>query len=358
MHYAANMEEQSYEFDAEEVAKLGIVLHHINIERSPYVFTHNTRAFLQLVKIVRQNDIKLVHCHTPVGGVLGRLVGIWCRKNNVKVIYTAHGFHFYQGAPLKNNTLYYIVEKFFARFTDVLIVINDEDYISAKGLRLRRGGRVCKIPGVGLDVEKFQPLTADERQAKRKELGIGEDEYFLVSVGELNENKNHMVVLRALSRMKQDKHRLNNIKYGICGSGFYKDNMPVWIKQLQLEDTVELFGYRHDVAEIVGCADAFIFPSIREGLGMAALEALAMGIPVIASDNRGTREYMQHKNNGYVCHCHDIDGFVKGIEYIHDLNEYDRERTRSCCRQSVRSFDKRRTNKIMERIYERLEEGM
>ncbi|MGL6197867.1 MAG: glycosyltransferase family 4 protein [Lachnospiraceae bacterium] len=356
VHYAANMEEQKYEFNEEEVSKLGIKLHHVDIERSPYVLSNYTKAFSQLVKILRQNDIKLIHCHTPVGGVFGRLASRWCWKQHIKVIYTAHGFHFYQGAPLRNNTLYYFVEKILALSTDVLIVINDEDYKKAKSLRLKKGGKVYKIPGVGLDLQKFKPLSQAERLAKRKELGIREDEFFLVSVGELNLNKNHQVVLRALAKMKRNQHRFIHIKYAICGSGFLADRMPRWIRRLHLEDTVNLYGYRKDVGELAGCADAMIFPSKREGLGMAALESLAMAVPVIASDNRGTREYMKHKKNGYLCSYDDVEGFISGIEFVHDLDEQQREKMKTYCRESVSAFDKKYVNEIMEHIYRELEE--
>jgi len=357
VHYAANMKEQNYEFDETEISKMGIMLHHIDIERSPYFLSHNTKAFSRLVKIVRQNNIKLIHCHTPVGGVLGRLVSIWCREQDIKVIYTAHGFHFYKGAPVRNNTLYYLVEKFFSRATDVLIVINDEDYKSAGKLWLKKGGQVYKIPGVGLDLEKFRPLSETMRRAKRKELNIKDDEFFIVSVGELNQNKNHQVVLQALAKMKREHHRIK-IRYGICGSGFFKDKLPEWIRQLDLEDTVKMYGYQRNVVEIAGYADVSVFPSKREGLGMAALESLAMEVPVIASDNRGTREYMKHKKNGYVCRYDDVEGFIKGIEYVHGLNEKQREAMSVCCRETVCAFDKKYTNEIMERIYRDLEERM
>ena len=353
VHYAANMEEQKYELDKEELSKLGIEFHHIEIERSPYVLSNYTKAFFQLVKIIRQNDIKLIHCHTPVGGVLGRLVSGWCWKKHIKVIYTAHGFHFYQGAPIKNNTLYYLVEKVLSHLTDVLIVINNEDFKNAKKLRLKKGGKVYKIPGIGLDLQKFKPLSQAERLAKRKELGISEGEFFLVSAGELNQNKNHLVVLRALAKMKRNQQI--HIKYAICGDGFLADKMPEWIKQRQLEDTVKLYGYQKNVRGIVGCADALIFPSKREGLGMAALEALAMEVPVIASDNRGTREYMKHKENGYICRYDDVEGFIRGIEFVHDLDEHKREELKACCRESVSAFDKKNANRIMEYIYRKLD---
>lgn len=351
VHYAANMKEPHYISHQEQFRQMGVRAHHIEIARSPFLVQDNQKALRQLLGLIRRYPIRAIHCHTPVGGLLGRLAGRFCRARKLVVVYTAHGFHFYKGAPLWNRSAYYWAEKQLARDTDVLIVINKEDYSTAQGFRLKRGGRLYQIPGVGLDRFRFHPLSDEKKRECRQRLGIGERDFFLISVGELNENKNHKVVLEALAKMKRKGEDLSQVKYGICGDGLFRDRIRRWAIELGLKDTVILYGYRTDIPQAIGCADAMAFPSQREGLGMAGLEALAMGIPVLAADNRGTREYMKPGQNGFVCRHDDVDGFVKGIETIRRLTPEQRKTMQTRCRDSVRRFDKERANAIMQAIY-------
>lgn len=358
VHYAANMQEQHYKFDPAEFDELGITAHHIDIERSPYMTGNYSKALVQVIKIIQKYDIRTIHCHSPVGGVIGRLAGHWCCRHKlpVKVIYTAHGFHFYKGAPLINNTIYRWTEIILAHDTDILVTINREDYENGRRLRMKNGGKVFQIPGVGLDMDRFAPLTEAQRKKEREKLGIG-SRFFLVSMGELNENKNHYIVLQALKKMRDDGKDISKIIYGICGDGFFHDRMRDWIREMDLQDNVIMYGYCTDVRPIVGCADASIFPSHREGLGMAGLEALSMGIPLIASDNRGTREYMVHKENGFICDSRRVGTVVEGIEYMMEMDVAEREKMRRTCRKSVCPFDKKRTNEIMRCVYEEVKEN-
>lgn len=353
VHYASNMKEQHYVFDIKEFSELGVIPHHIDIERSPFMIKNNRQALKQILQIIYQENISVLHCHSPVGGMLGRLAGRYCNKrgHKLKVLYTAHGFHFYKGAPLVNNSVYQVAERFLAHYTDVLITINEEDYQNSYHLHLKPGGKRYKLPSVGLDIQRFKPLTEEQRRVQREKLKL-EDKFFLVSVGELNENKNHYIVLKALQKMKDSGKDISNIVYGICGDGFLRERLENWIKEMGLTDNVILFGYCIDVRPIEGCADAAVFPSKREGLGMAAIEALSMGIPLIASDNRGTREYMVHKKNGYVCNCADPDTFVAGIEFIKTLDDVSKREIAEFCRKSVGKFDKKYTNDIMTKVYQ------
>ena len=145
VHYASNRNEKGYLYEETQLSEHNIIFHHVDIVKSPYMFRMNYHALKQLIQIVNEEDIQLIHCHTPVGGMLGRLAGRFCSlEKKPKVIYTAHGFHFFKGAPLLNNTIFYTVEKLLAFFTDTLVVINEEDYRSARKLHLKRGGRVYK----------------------------------------------------------------------------------------------------------------------------------------------------------------------------------------------------------------------
>lgn len=351
VHYATNLKEPSYISDEDRIRAMGVMIHPIHIARSPFRFGDNGRALRQILELIRKYRIQVVHCHTPVGGVLGRLAGGFSRQVRPVVLYTAHGFHFYKGAPLFNRMVYLPVEKTMAHFTDLLIVINEEDYRVARHFHLKKGGEVYKIPGAGLDQTRFHPLPDDRRNRLRQALGIDDQVFFLVSVGELNENKNQKVVLDALVRMREKGEDLSAIRYGICGDGFFRERMERWIRELGLEKTVVLFGYRDDVPDILGCADAAVFPSRREGLGMAGLEALGMGVPLIAADNRGTREYMEDGRNGFVCRYDDPDGFAYAIQRMRRLSLAEKEWMRAHCIDAVQPFDRRYTRAMMERIY-------
>ena len=351
VHYAANMKEPHYISDEEKIRAMGVVTHHVEIARSPFLFRENRTALKQIIEIIQENQIRAIHCHTPVGGVLGRLAGTFCRGVRPVVVYTAHGFHFYRGAPLVNQLVYYPVERFLAHYTDILVVINEEDYRNARKFWLKRGGHVYKIPGVGLDSKRFRPLSYEECRIQRERLGIKPEEFFFLSVGELNDNKNHRVVLEALARMKARGKDISKIRYGICGDGFYWERLEQWISEMGLSDTVTLYGHCSNVHEMIGCADAMVFPSKREGLGMAGLEALAMGVPVIASDNRGTREYMEHRKNGFVCQFDDTDGFIRGMEAIRHQSEERKRRMRARCIESVKPFGLVYASAVMRRVY-------
>ena len=351
VHYASNMNEPHYISDRERIEQMGVQTHHIDIARSPFLFSANCKALKQLLSLIRRHDIRAIHCHTPVGGLLGRLAGKLFKNWKLIVIYTAHGFHFYKGAPLINHLAYYPVERLLARWTDILIVINSEDYQAARKFHLKGQKLLYQIPGVGLDREAFKPLTPDARQALRKKSGLAPDEFFLLSVGELNENKNQKIVLDALFKIKQCSPMPQKVRYGICGDGFFRSQIERWIAQLGLSDTVEVYGYCFDVPENLACADAAVLPSKREGLGMAGLEALAMGVPLIAADNRGTREYMKDGINGYVCDFDNVECFIEAIRQLQMLSPESRAKMRSNCIASAEPFDKTHSNAIMQKIY-------
>ncbi len=355
VHYATNMSNPKYFFTDEEQAGLNVIWHDIPICQSPFHIFKNFRAFRMVQALIKKEHISLIHCNNPVGGVIGRLAA---RKDYgwvIKVIYTAHGFHFYKGAPLPAGWIYEAVERSLAHLTDALVVINREDYQNARKFTLKKNGILRRIPGVGLDMEVFTPYTDQHRLKNRQKLGIPEDAFFLVCVGELNKNKNQQIIVKVLEKMRESGTESRPVFCAICGEGRERKNLEKSISKAGLEDQIVLYGYCHPIAPVMGCADAMIFPSHREGMGMAALEALAMGVPVIAADNRGTREYMLHKENGWLCAPDDTDEYVRGIMYLMDLGPDEMREMRKTCRESVKEFSKERTDNIMQSLYEKLD---
>lgn len=275
----------------------------INFERNPFS-RNNIQAYCKLKKIIYDNKYDIIHCHTPVASVLARLAARNCKKTIV--IYTAHGFHFFEGAPLINWILYYPVEKFCSRYTDKLITINTEDFNRVKSWKLRNNGKVYYVPGVGINVAKINNIKVDTK-IKKQELDIYDDNVkILLSVGELNKNKNHEVVIKALSKVKR-----RDFIYFICGEGVLYNYLSEIIKSLELEDNIKLLGYRNDILEILKITDLFIFPSKREGLPVSVLEAMASCLPIIASNVRGNRDLLSSEN---LFETDDIEKLVLLIE--------------------------------------------
>ena len=256
----------------------GCTVHQIDTSRSP-LNKGNVKAIRQLKFLVEQERYDIVHCHTPVAAMCTRLACRKARKEGTKVFYTAHGFHFFKGAPLKNWMLYYPVEKICSHFTDVLITINQEDYALAQ--KKMKAKRVEYVPGVGIDLTKFGQAAVDQF-AKRKELGIPEEATLLLSVGELNENKNHETVIRAIKDM--------DVYYVIAGKGDLQKHLQSIIDELGMTERVKLLGFRRDVAELYQAADIYVLPSIREGLNVSIMEAMASGLPVVCGRIRGNTD--------------------------------------------------------------------
>lgn len=350
LHYASNFNNPVYESDQGELRKKGIKLYQIEIEKTPVHLAHNIKAFFQICNIIRKERIELLHCHNPIGGVLGRLAALFCRGQNVRVIYTAHGFHFYKGALWVNWLLFFPAEALLARVTDCLITINKEDYKRASFFRLRKKKSLrVQIPGVGVRTEKFRK-EPDRRKIMRDRLGIGEEVFYILSVGELNRNKNHEVILRAIAKIGNPL-----IHYGICGKGKRAEYLRRLAEELGIESQFTLFGFRRDIPDMLQCADCFAFPSKREGLGIAAIEAMAGGIPLITSDCRGTREYMEDGVTGYVCRGGSVEEYAEAITRMME-NPEDRKRMGLVCTERARRFDLAETDRIMRKVYRKMTE--
>lgn len=278
------------------------VFHEICFTRTPFSLS-NIKAYCKLKEVIAHNRFDIIHCHTPTGGALTRLAAMNTRAcGYTKVIYTAHGFHFYKGAPLLNWLIYCPIEKYLSRYTDVLITINKEDYEIAKNKMHAK--RTEYVPGVGIDIEKIKSIKVD-RNKKRAELGIPKDSIMLLSVGELSKRKNHEIVIRTLPQIK-DK----NVIYAICGKGALESYLKKLADKLGVSDRVFLLGFRTDVTEICKAADIFIFPSLQEGLPVALMEAMACALPVVCSKIRGNTDLITRGRNGYLFDPDNVASFL------------------------------------------------
>lgn len=272
---------------------------HFNIpfERFP-LNPKNLRSYKELKKIINDNQYSIIHCHTPVGGVITRLAARKARKQyNTKVIYTAHGFHFYKGAPLLNWIIYYPIEKICSKWTDCLITITNEDFELAKR-KFKKCKQIEHVCGVGLNTDRFDiEITEEDLEELRKEIGIEKDNIVLTYVAELNKNKNQMLLIKTMEQLikESDKYRLI-----LVGDGNKKQEYEQYIIEHNLQEYIKILGRREDVPQILKLTNIYVASSLREGLPVNIMEAMYMGLPVIATDNRGHRELVENEINGFI----------------------------------------------------------
>lgn len=319
------------------------IYYNIPFERNP-LKPGNLKAYKELKHIIDEGEYDIIHCHTPVGAMLTRLAAKQARKKGTKVFYTAHGFHFYKGAPAINWILYYPVEKWLSRYTDVLITINKEDYERAKTFK---AGKVCYVPGVGIDLKKFNAGYIDKEQ-KRKEIGVAPNDFVLLSVGELIPRKNHEVVIRALSVLKQ-RDKLNHIEYVICGRGAYEADLKKLAEELGVADHIHFLGYRNDISEICNCADLFVFMSHQEGLPVALMEAMACGLPAVCSNIRGNTDLIEDGVTGLLAN-NTPEEVAEAISKMKSDTAL-RNRVASAALQKIKQFDLSSVEDEMTKIY-------
>ncbi len=333
IHCAANFSDANERLDV-----LSIKRHHFDIQREPFSLK-NIVAYKQLKQIMKLNNFDIIHCHSPMGGVLARLaaksLGI------TSVIYTVHGFHFYKGAPLKNWLIYYNVEKFLSKYTDTIITINKEDYNSAKSFNARN---ILYIPGIGIDISKFNKDIFDKNKFK-KSLHISENTKIILMVGELIKRKNHRTVLKALANVKYTNYVLL-----VCGKGILEDELINLTKSLNIEKNVKFLGYRDDVHRICMISDLFVFPSFQEGLPVSVMEAMASGLPVIASRIRGNVDLINDGKGGVLLDIEDCDSFTKWIDNLL-LDDTLRKRMGEFNREEIKKYDKQIIKSAMKKLY-------
>ena len=277
-----------------------------HVFRSIFALRDNYKAYRNCCNFLKAHpDIEVIHCNTPIGGVIGRLCGWKFRK---KVIYTAHGFHFYKGAPLKNWLLFYTAEKMLARMTDVIITINQEDYeLASRRFKLRKGGKVCYVPGVGIDLGQYENATAN-REEKRRELGLTDGDIALFSMGDLVSRKNYPLAIKAIAAAAN-----NRLHYFICGDGAERENLKRLAAELNITGQIHFLGYRNDVKELLKAADIFLFTTLQEGLPRSLMEAMASGLPCVVSKIRGNTDLITDGKNGYLCSLNDYTEFSERI---------------------------------------------
>ena len=284
----------------------------VPFERSPFS-PKNIGAKNQLKRIIDEGGYEVVHCNTPVGGIMTRLAAKSARKHGTKVFYTAHGFHFYKGASKKNWAMYYPIEKHFARLTDKLITITKEDYALASQ---KFKTTVCYMHGVGANNEKYKAVSNEEKAKLRAEQGYNNDEIIFLCTGELNENKNQSTVIDAFEIVSS---KYPNTRLLLAGNGPTDEMLKAKIKEKNLDDKINMLGYRTDLETFTELCDIVVSASFREGMPLNIMEGMICEKPIVASNNRGHRELIVNGETGYIVDAHSAESFAeKMLEFIED----------------------------------------
>ena len=256
----------------------------------------NLKAYQQLKKLLAEEHYDVILCNTPMGGIVTRLAARRTRKQGTKVIYMAHGFHFYKGSSKKAWLVFYPIEKFMAKKCDLLITINKEDYALAKE-KFSKRTKVAHIHGVGVDEKRYHPATPQEQLEMRKAEGLSEEDFVILCTGELNENKNQKTLVSAAALLKD---KIPNLKVLLAGNGPKEQELRDQIRAEGLEEVVKLLGYRTDLEKVVPAVDLVVSCSKREGMPLNIIEAMLCKKPVVASHNRGHDELVQNGETGYL----------------------------------------------------------
>jgi len=289
------------------------VKHTVSFERSPFKMS-NLKAIKQLKQIIDKEQFDIIHTHTPMGSVVTRLAARKARKKfNTKIIYTAHGFHFYKGAPFQFWAIFYPVEKFLSRFTDVLITINQEDYELAS-TKFKKT-KVEYIPGVGISKEKFDiQLDEKEKLKLRKELGIKKDDFLMLYVAEISKRKNQMWLVKII---KPILIKNPNIKLLLAGKDSLQNACHQKVKELGLEEQILFLGFRKDIPHLLRITNLLVSTSKQEGLPVNIIEGIFVNLPIVMTDCRGNRDLINKMNEIYLCEQGNESQFQKNIEKVY-----------------------------------------
>lgn len=347
VHIATNMRGEKWLRDDGTLDGLNITKHQIDFGRVPFS-KDSIKSYKEIKKLIRKYNFDVIHCHTPVAAAITRIAARKAHKHGTYIIYTCHGFHFNKKSDKKSWMLYYPIEKFLASFTDMIITINKEDSDIVRKFNVKKRGY---IPGVGVDTEYIATLRVN-RKEMFAQMKIPEEAFVILTIGELSDRKNQKVILNALGKIK-DK----NIYYIMVGTGKNQNEYTTLIESLGISNNVIFTGQKeHDwVMRLCHIVDLGAIPSTIEGLGLAGLELLAAGTPLIGSDIQGIKDYLINDVTGISCNPNDVDSFANAIIKMKNNREY----YDSCKKNTfsmAQNFDIHKSRECMKKYYEEMEQ--
>ena len=318
----------------------------ISFERSPFKL-NNIKAIFQLKKVISKEKYDIIHTHTPMGSVVTRLAAKGARKHGTRVIYTAHGFHFFKGAPLLNWVLFYPVEKYLSKYTDTLILINKEDYNLAKR-KFKKCRDIEYVPGVGIDKEKFNvKMTKKEKTELRKSLGLKDTDFVMIYPAELSNRKRQIWLINTVSSLLKENKDIHLL---LPGKDSLNGKCQELTKELGLESQIHFLGFRNDIPKLLQISDLSVSSSRQEGLPVNIMEAMYVGLPIVASDCRGNRDLIKDGENGYIIPLDDLEMFVDRVEIIYG-NKNLRSKLKKTNKNEIKHYMLKNILSKMKRIY-------
>ncbi len=320
----------------------GTVFHEIDFSSNRPFSLSSLRCYRQLVDLLKKERFDAVFLHTPIPGVIGRAAAAKYRKDGLKVVYTTHGFYFHKGSSFKTKLVYKTIETVMSAFTDAIITINREDFTAAKKMHC---GNAYYLPGMGVDLERYRNCRID-RGTYRKSLGIPDNSFVVLSIGELSHRKNHIVIIDALGELD-----IPEAVFVICGRAYTEEDTTEALLAEATEKRVKLImtGFRSDIPEICRCADIGVLPSKREGLGLAGIEMLASGLPIVASEVHGIVDYVIDGFNGYLANPNDGHDFAEKIKKLYDPEM--RKTIALNCSASVENYSMDKSTEALKKIF-------
>ncbi len=326
----------------EELEQEGVICHDIPFVRSPFSLK-NIKAFFELKRLLESEKFCLIHVHTPIPAWIGRLAAKLTKQH--PVLYTAHGFHFFKGAPLHYWLFFYPAEWIASRWTDGLIVINLEDLERAKGFGLIEGKNLFFVHGVGVDIKNYSQNPI-ERGKVRRELGIEENSVVVTCVAEFIKRKNHEFLLEAWKSLRE---KTKNATLILVGEGELRKKLENKVKMQNLNNVMFL-GFRKDIPRILQATDIAVLPSKQEGLPKAIMEAMASGIPVVATDVRGSRDLVDNGVTGFLVKLGDVKDFANKLLILIENPDL-RKQMGNAAREKIKEYSLEKVLEEMKEIY-------
>ncbi|NEP50504.1 MAG: glycosyltransferase family 4 protein [Moorea sp. SIO3C2] len=271
-------------------------------------------------EVIAQKNYDIIHVHTPVAAFITRyaLRGL-IKQGKPRVIYTAHGFHFYRGGQPLKNALFLTLEKLAGNWTDYLVVINHEDKEAAKQYNIVPPKQIRYMPGIGVDLEyyNFDATPVAEVMAVYEELGITPENPLFLSVAEFIPRKHHQDILRAFACLERP-----DVHLALAGDGDEE-----WTQQMQdlasalgIKPQVHFLGFRRDIPTLIQASIATLLVSEQEGLPRSVMESLCLETPVIGTNIRGTRDLLAG-DCGLLVEVGDIEGIAQAMTWVLDHPE-------------------------------------
>lgn len=327
----------------DSLVRLGVNQHNIPFSRNP-LGVGNIKAFKELLRIQKVKEYDIAHVHTPIAALYTRFLKIKFPK--LRIIYTAHGYHFLKGGSKLGWLIYYPIEKIMSRFTDAIININEEDYEITKNKLRPKNSYI--INGVGLDLSKYKKLTDEEIVEVKKELEIKENDFVVLMIAELNKNKNHNQLINAMEILKE---KYDNIKVFFIGEGKLKSDLIKIINSKYLQNNIFMLGYREDVNKLINISNIGILMSYREGLPRSLMEFMACGRKIIATNIRGCRDLICNDSVGTLVNIDDYKLTAKAIEKYYLLND-----KKFDIPEEIKKYDINNVNEELSNIYRDINE--